>query len=326
MRRVISTKREITESGTYQVDRIDDKIQYDLGIYNTIKPTNYKAALKLFKEDDLAYALRFVPSTTIFDDSKGQLVAYKESDFPKDLPFLTYQVIALPRVHSGINKGSVDDYMDFVTKTTQFFTDFYQHFPELMTAFHRELYMGLCQIQFSAICHDTKKVDSWSKYLDRLIEEYIAFNTRQADDTEPSDFERLLLHDDCLKFLGLDEEIQTVESEYEGPFDTNGETVQTKLGVNATSRENVIQAVESMFWNDVDQILIQSQLTRFRKDLIEKDLNNPLVYLEDDSEILSMEDPGELFYFVMMDDFWIRQFAYWMFNQHIEMFIELNTK
>lgn len=317
MKATVITRKELPATASYQVDRLDDPIEFIQKNRKKITPTSFKEALEVFEKDPLAYALRWVPQTTLHPDSRGQLVAYKESDFPKDLPFLVYQAAAIPRSKNGILPE--DSYLHWLSlNATEEFRQFYWHFPELMGRFHREVFLGLSHIQFAAMSKDAEKVYNWSTYVAELIDSHIAYQTRYENSEES------LKHEDCVRFLEISDEPQAKEAL--SPFDAGGETVQSKLGTNATCRENVIQAVKSMFWNDVDQILIQEQLSLFRKDLLERQLDNPMVYLEDESEVFAMDDPGELYYFILMDDFWIRQFAYWMFNRHIKMFYELHSK
>lgn len=317
MKKIFTTHQTLPNKGSYQVDRIDDPIELIQGKRTKMEPTSFNEALKVFEKDPEAYALRFVPTTTLHPDSRGQLVAYKESDFPKDLPFLIYQVAALPQFPNGI--ASEQSHLKRLSSNaTTEFREYYSHFPELLGQFHREVFLGLGHIQFAAMSNDAKTVYNWSKYVAELIVDYIASVTRYEDSQESLKGESYV---SCLK---IDEEPQA--DGFKGPFDSSGETVKDKLGANATSRGNVIQAVNSMFWNDVDQVLIQEQVSQFREDLVQKNLGNPMVYLEGDKEILAMRDPGELYYFIMMDDYWIRQFTYWLFNQLIKIYYELDGK
>lgn len=319
MKKIFRTHRPLNGEGRFEIDRIDDKVRCILEDRKVIEPTEFEEALELFEDDGLAYAMRFVPDIVYHPDSRGELVAYKESDFPKDLTFLYHQAASLPAFNTGIIPEQ-ERVEWLAANCTEEFKDFYCHFPELLGPLHREVFLGLSHIQYAAMSNDAAKMQRWAQYVSNLLYDFIYQSTCTKEGWLYLD------HDDCLEFLGIADDLSKGTSDYEVPYDMSGKEAQTRLGINASNRNNVIQAAESMFWLEADQTLIQGQLTRFRRDLIERNLDNPMVYLEDEHEILAMQDPGELYYFIMMDDYWIRQFTYWLFNQLIEIYYELDGK
>lgn len=203
MRKVISTKREITEKGIFRIDCIDDDFNGSNFVGKSIDAIDLPAALTSFKETQLAYALRFVPTNWEHGIEIGQLVAYKETEFPVDLPLLKYYTLDC---YITQDESTPETYEWFSESFINGFSHFYSHFPELIGPFQRKVLTGLSKIQTGVKRQHPTMVNRGTEQLAELLDVHIEKYATWGN------FEQRLKDDYCNRFLSL-EDLQQTETQ-----------------------------------------------------------------------------------------------------------------
>lgn len=183
MRQTIKTEQELPATGIFRIDRIGDPINPTSNLLDTLDTLDTSTAIKQFEEDEFAFSLRMIPVEDLHGDAKGSLIAYKQADFPVDLPFLWWLRARLCELYITSDDENPETFKNLGDGVMEDFRLYYSYFPKLVNRFRSEVFLYLSNLQLGALRHHAGKInhqaEKLSEFIERSIVDYTDGNYRE---------------------------------------------------------------------------------------------------------------------------------------------------